>query len=62
MISTKPQPVADDVTEAEELGAGALDVMRGFYPVANDMPPAYHLGARMAQRYLVLSRLWDTND
>lgn len=36
-------------TEAEELGAGVLDYLRGFYPVADDMPPMYHTGAQIAQ-------------
>jgi hypothetical protein len=35
-------------TEAEELGAGVLDYLRGFYPVADDMPTMYHHGARLA--------------
>ena len=38
--------------ELEEVGAGVLDVLRGFYPVADDMPWGYHMGATLAQRYL----------
>ena len=42
----------DEMREAEEVGAGVLDALRGFYPVADDMPWRYHIGARLAQRYL----------
>jgi hypothetical protein len=38
-------------TEAEEVGAGVLDALRGFYPVADDMPDAYHMGAALARQY-----------
>jgi len=39
----------DTTTEVEELGAGILDVLRGLYPVADDMPPMYHAGAKLAR-------------
>ena len=42
----------NEPTEAEEVGAGVLDALRGFYPVADDMPWGYHMGATLAQRYL----------
>ena len=42
----------DEMREAEEVGAGVLDALRGFYPVADDMPWGYHMGATLAQRYL----------
>ena len=42
----------DEMRESEEVGAGVLDALRGFYPVADDMPWGYHMGATLAQRYL----------
>jgi len=42
----------DEMREAEEVGAGVLDALRGFYPVADDMPYGYHMGAAIALRYL----------
>ena len=42
----------DEMRESEEVGAGVLDALRGFYPVADDMPWGYHRGATLAQRYL----------
>ena len=34
--------------EAYALGAGFLDRVRGYYPVADDMPDLYHTGAMLA--------------
>ena len=44
--------MSDEMRESEEVGAGVLDALRGFYPVADDMPWGYHRGATLAQRYL----------
>jgi len=46
----------DEMREAEEVGAGVLDALRGFYPVADDMPWGYHMGAALTQRYLEIER------